>query len=60
MLKEAFTDNVPSLAQASEWFKRFKQKRVPIDDGGRPGRPPTGRITENVAKVREDLCGGKF
>jgi hypothetical protein len=37
MFKEAFADNALSLAQPSELFKRFKQVRMSVDDGERPG-----------------------
>jgi hypothetical protein len=51
MLKEAFGDNALGLTQTYEWFKRFKNERMPVDDDERSGRPLTGTTTENVAKV---------
>jgi hypothetical protein len=53
MLKEAFGDNALSLTQTYEWFKRFKNGRMSLDDDERSGRTSTGTTTENVAKVRE-------
>jgi hypothetical protein len=53
MLKEAFGDNALGLTQTYEWFKHFKNGRMPDDDNEHSGRPLTGTMTENVAKVRE-------
>jgi hypothetical protein len=52
MLREAFDDNVLGLTQTYEWFKRFKNGRMSVDDDERSGRRTT---TENVAKVREAI-----
>jgi hypothetical protein len=51
MLKEAFGDNTLGQTQTYEWFKRFKNGRVSVDDDEHSERPLTGTTTENVAKV---------
>ncbi|GFG30152.1 hypothetical protein Cfor_00898 [Coptotermes formosanus] len=53
MLKEAFGDNALDQTQTYEWFKRFKNGWVSVDDDERSGRPLTRTTTENVAKVRQ-------
>jgi hypothetical protein len=32
MLKEAFGDNALGQTQTCEWFKRFKKRRMSVDD----------------------------
>jgi len=51
MLKEAFGDNALGQTQSSEFFTRFKDGRMPVDEEERSGRPSTGTETENVANV---------
>jgi hypothetical protein len=51
ILKEAFGDNALGLTKTYEWFKRFKNGWMSVDDDERSGRPSTG-MTENVAKCK--------
>ena len=51
MIKEVFGDNVLGQTQTNEWFKRFKNGWMSVDDEERSGRISTGTTTENVAKV---------
>jgi hypothetical protein len=55
MLREVFGDSALGLTQTYEWFKRFKNGRMSVDDDERSGRPSTGTTTENVAEVREAI-----
>jgi hypothetical protein len=57
MLKEALGDNTLGLTQTYEWFKRFKNGWMSVDDDERSRRPSTGTTTENVAEVREAIPG---
>ena len=38
-----------------EWFSRFKNGDLSIEDQPRSGRPSSSRNDENIAKVREKL-----
>jgi len=51
MFTEAFGDNALGQTQTYEWFKRFKNGWMSVDDEERSGRISTGTTTENVAKV---------
>jgi hypothetical protein len=51
MLKESFGVNALGQSQTYEWFKRFKNGRMSVDDEQRSGRRSTRTTTENVAKV---------
>jgi transposase len=55
MLKEAFGDHALGQKQTYEWFKRFKNGRMSVDDDERSGRPSTGTTIKNVEKVREAI-----
>jgi hypothetical protein len=55
MLKEAFGDNALGLTQTYEWFKRFKNGWMSVDDDKRSGRPSSRTTIKNVAKVREAI-----
>jgi len=54
MLKEAFGDNALGRTQTNEWFKCFKNGRMSVDDE-HSGRPSTGTMARNLAKVREAI-----
>jgi hypothetical protein len=54
MLKEAFGDHTLGQTQTYEWFTRFKNGRMSVDDES-SGRTSNGTTTENVAKVREAI-----
>lgn len=53
MLKTAYKDDAMGKTQVYEWFARFKNGDMSIDDKPRSGRPSTARIDENVEKIRE-------
>ena len=41
-----------SRTQCYEWFKRFKEGRISVDEGPRPGRPSTSTNGDHVERVR--------
>ncbi|PNF16923.1 hypothetical protein B7P43_G04205 [Cryptotermes secundus] len=53
MLKTAYKDDAMGKTQMFEWFSRFKNGEMSIDDKPRSGRPSTARTHENVEKIRE-------
>lgn len=53
MLKTAYKDDAMGKTQVYEWFSRFKNGDMSIDDKTRSGRPSTARIDENVERIRE-------
>ncbi|PNF19357.1 hypothetical protein B7P43_G06720 [Cryptotermes secundus] len=53
MLKTAYKDDAMGKTQVFEWFSRFKNGEISIDDKPRSGRPSTARTHENVEKIRE-------
>jgi len=53
MLKEAFGNQALSQARTLEWFKRFKDGRVSVEDRKHSGRPSTCTAPEMIVKVRE-------
>lgn len=52
MLKTAYKDDAMGKTQVFEWFSRFKNGDMSIDDKPRSGRPSTARTHENVEKIR--------
>ena len=60
MLKTAYEDAALSKTRVYEWFSRFKNGVVSIEDQARSGRPVTSRSDENVDKtnalIRGDHC----
>ncbi|PNF22187.1 hypothetical protein B7P43_G04939 [Cryptotermes secundus] len=53
MLKTAYKDGAMGKTQVFEWFSRFKNGEISIDDKPRSGRPSTARTHENFEKIRE-------
>ncbi|PNF13894.1 hypothetical protein B7P43_G10659 [Cryptotermes secundus] len=53
MLKTAYKDDAMGKTQVFQWFSRFKNGEMSIDDKPRSGRPSTARTHENVEKKRE-------
>ena len=58
MLKTAYGDAALSKTRVYEWFSRFKNGEMSIEDPPRSGRPATSSSDENVDKInaliRED------
>ena len=58
MLKTAYGDSALSKTRVYEWFSRFKNGEMSIEDQPRSGRPATSKSDENVDKInafiRED------
>ncbi|PNF34473.1 hypothetical protein B7P43_G11241 [Cryptotermes secundus] len=52
MLKAAYKDDAMGKTQVFEWFSRFKNGEMSIDDKPRSGRPSTARTHENVDKIQ--------
>ncbi|PNF27671.1 hypothetical protein B7P43_G14595 [Cryptotermes secundus] len=59
MLKTAYKDDAMGKTQVFEWFSRFKNGEMSIDDKPRSGRPSTARTHENVEKIREIIKGDR-
>ncbi|PNF34759.1 hypothetical protein B7P43_G03791 [Cryptotermes secundus] len=53
MLKTAYKDDAMGKTKVFEWFSRFKNCEMSIDDKPRSGRPSTARTHENVEKIRQ-------
>ncbi|PNF43545.1 hypothetical protein B7P43_G03938 [Cryptotermes secundus] len=53
MLKMAYKDDSMGKTQVFEWFSRFKNGEMSIDDKPRSGRPSIARTHENVEKIGE-------
>lgn len=53
MLQKAYKDDAIGKSQVFEWFSRFKNGEMSIDDKPRSGRPSTARTDENVNTIRE-------
>ena len=51
MLKTAYEDSAMGKTQVYQWFSRFKEGEMSLDDKPRSGRPSTSRIDKNVEKV---------
>ena len=60
MLKIAFGEEAMCRTLTNEWWKRFKEGRISIDDDPRSGRPSTSKTDDNVAKVREVIRSNRF
>ncbi|KAJ8956723.1 hypothetical protein NQ318_014078 [Aromia moschata] len=53
MLKTAYKDDAMGKTRVYEWFARFKNDDMSIDDKPRSGRRSTARNDENVEKIQE-------
>ena len=56
MLKTAYGDAALSKTRVYEWFSRFKNGEMSIEDQPRSGRPATSRSDENVDKINALIC----
>jgi hypothetical protein len=48
MLQQAFKDDAFGKSQVYEWFSRFKNGNMSIEDLPRPGHPLRSRNEENI------------
>ncbi|GBM19913.1 Putative uncharacterized protein FLJ37770 [Araneus ventricosus] len=55
MLITVYVERAINLKCVYEWFKRFREKRVTIEDAPRTGRPTTAHTPDNIQKVKECL-----
>jgi hypothetical protein len=55
VIKQAPGDEALGQMQTCDWCNRIKNGRTSVDDE-RCGRPSTGTMPKNVAKVREVIC----
>jgi hypothetical protein len=55
MLQRAFKDDAFGKSQVYEWFSRFKNGNMSIEDLPLPGRPSTSRNEENTKNVRQAI-----
>ena len=55
MLQEAFRDNSMSQSKTFLWYKRFKDRRMSVDDDEHSGWLSTSTTPENIAKVHEAI-----
>ena len=53
MLQTAYKDVAMSKTQVYEWFARFKNGQMSLEDKPRSGRPSTSRTDENITKIHE-------
>ena len=53
MLQTAYKDVAMSKTQVYEWFARFKNGQMSLEDQPRSGRPSTSRTDENITKIHE-------
>jgi len=55
LIKLAFGNVVLSRCVTFDWFKRFKEGRISIEDDHRPGRPSTSKINDTITLVRNKI-----
>jgi hypothetical protein len=53
MLQQAFKCDTFGKSQICQWFSRFKNGNMSVEDLPRPGRHSTSRNEGNVEKVRQ-------
>ena len=53
MLQKAYGESAMKKTSVYEWYKRFQDGRVDVEDDERSGRPSTSTIDENVKKVEK-------
>jgi len=53
MLKTAYKGDALGKIQVFEWFSRFKNGEMSIDDQARSGRPSIRQTDENVKKIHK-------
>ncbi|XP_025421236.1 protein GVQW3-like [Sipha flava] len=55
LIKLAFGNVALSRGVTFDWFKRFKDGRISIEDDHRPGRPLTSKTNDTIILVREKI-----
>jgi len=55
LIKLAFGDVSFSRCVTFDWFKRFKEGRISIEDDHRPGRPSTSITNGTITLVRNKI-----
>ncbi|XP_060846008.1 protein GVQW3-like [Rhopalosiphum padi] len=55
LIKLAFGDIALSRCVTFDWFKRFKEGRISIEDDHRPGRPSTSKTNDIISLVRDKI-----
>ncbi|EZA58146.1 hypothetical protein X777_01874 [Ooceraea biroi] len=55
MIQEAFKEEALSRTQVYEWFRRFREGRMSLEDDPRSGRPSTSHTDENVDLIRQTI-----
>jgi len=55
LIKLAFRDISLSRCVTFDWFKRFKEGRISIEDDHRPGRPSTSKTNDTITLVRNKI-----
>ncbi|KAL4113550.1 hypothetical protein QTP88_017159 [Uroleucon formosanum] len=59
LIKLAFGDLVLSRCVTFDWFKRFKEGRIFIEDDHRPGRPSTSKTNDTITLVRDKIISDR-
>lgn len=55
LIKLAFGDVSLSRCVIFDWFKRFKEGRISIEDDHRPGRPSASKTNDTITLVRNKI-----
>jgi hypothetical protein len=55
MLQQAFEDDAFGKSQVYEWFSRFRNGNMSIEDLPQPGCPSTSRNKENIEEVGQAI-----
>ncbi|KAL4083381.1 hypothetical protein QTP88_028705 [Uroleucon formosanum] len=55
LIKLAFGDLALSRCVTFDWFTRFKEGRISIEDNHRPGRPSTSKTNDTITLVRDKI-----
>jgi len=55
LIKLAFGDVALSRCVTFDWFKRFKEGRISIEDDHRPGRPSTSKTNDTITLVPDKI-----
>ena len=53
LLKEVYAEDVMSMMQIFEWYKRFEKSREEVEDDPKVVQPSTTRADKNITRVRQ-------